>query len=321
MTRPLVSIVVETVTARVDHEGEPLGEIIAGPIASLGRQTWPKDRIELILVVDDQVSPEERQQIASRHPDAKIVPCPAKNYFAAKNTGAAAATGEFVLFLDGDCTAAPDCVEKLVGRFEPDIAAVVGRVRYAGSSWASRTFSVPDFAYILAERDGQASGVNLSCAAFRRSVLAANPLEERIARNGGCYLLFHRLRQAGARMVYEPGALALHRLDFAGLGFFGKHFGRGYDNISVLRADSTDSFRGTRWYRRFGSLALVALSARRILVDWARLARHRRQIGISAVSLPYFALVAAGLRTVELAGALSAQLRSKRSIGAGSQLR
>ena len=310
MNTPLVSVVIETITARVDCHGSVLTDILAAPIAALEDQTWPKDRLEMILVVDQGVSADDLAAAARRFPGVRIASSAATNYFAGKNAGVAASSGEFVVLLDGDCTPAADCIERLIGRFEPGVAAVAGRVRYSGSSWAARTFSVPDFAYIVADRDGQASGINLSCAAIRREVIEANPLEETIARNGGCYLLFHRLRQGGARILYEPGAVALHRLDFRGVGFVGKHFGRGYDNVSVLRADSSDSLRGTRWYRRFGGLALIGFTARRVLVDWARLARHRRQIGISLLALPYFALVGAGLRTVELAGALTAQIRA-----------
>ena len=64
--------------------------------------------------------------------------------------------------------------------------------------------------------------------------------------------------------------------DFDGsVGVFTKHWRRGFDGLKVYQLDEREVFRGTRWYRRYGTLALVGLTARRILVDWANLVRYR----------------------------------------------
>jgi hypothetical protein len=192
------------------------------------------------------------------------------------------------------------------------VTGVAGCVRYEDKGVLARALSVPDFGYILTETDGLASGFNLGNVAFRRDEFLANPLDARIVRNGGCYNLFHQLRAKGARIVYEPEARVSHALDFEGLSFFKKHWARGYEGLKVYQLDERGTFRGTSWYRRFGPLALVALSGRRILVDWARLARHRKQIGVSLPALPAYAVLGAGLRLVELAGSVAASLRRER---------
>jgi hypothetical protein len=191
------------------------------------------------------------------------------------------------------------------------VAAVTGRTRYAGGSRFARTFSVSDFATVLEDGTGGASGLMLNNVAFRRDVLVAHPLETRIRRNGGCYLLYHQLRALGLRMVYEPGAVVAHGLDIRGLGFVRKHFERGYDGVSVYRFDEGAVLRGTRVFRRLGGLALVAFTGRRIVLDWVRMARQRRQMGISALALPYFGAIMLGTRLIELTGALTAVVNSQ----------
>ena len=236
----------------------------------------------------------------------KFVKSPASNYFAAKNAGAAAAAGDIVALLDADCVPADDWLEALLAPFEPGVAAVGGRTRYAGGSWAARTFSVPDFAYVLAGAEGSASGFVINNVAFRREVLLAHPFESRIRRDGGCYLLFHQLRAEGARVLIEPRAVVEHAPDVGGLGFARKHFKRGYDGVAVYRLDARGVLRGTRLLRRLGPAALLPITGRRIVADWLRLLRHRRQIGIPSLAVPYFGAVAVVTRFVELAGGLAA---------------
>jgi hypothetical protein len=81
----------------------------------------------------------------------------------------------------------------------------------------------------------------------------------------------------------------------------------------VYRADEDCVIRGTRLFRRFGALALIAFAGRRILLDWVRLIRNYKQIGISPVTIPYFAAVGAATRLVVLAGAITAVFRNGRA--------
>jgi glycosyltransferase involved in cell wall biosynthesis len=298
MNRPSVSVVVETITLTEGGDAPP--SVLDGVLAAVERQTYPRELVELIVVLHDGTA-----ALRGRHPSAKYVSAQ-DNYFAAKNAGAAAAGGQIIALLDGDCEPAPDWLETLVARFEPGVAVVAGCTRYAGDSITARTFSIPDFAYILGEEGDAASGFNINNLAFRREVLLAHPFDARIRRNGGCYFLFHQLRAAGERVVYEPRAAVAHGLDIEGLGFVRKHFDRGYDGVTVYRLDDAAVLRGTRFFRRLGPLALPAIFARRIAVDWLRMLRHRRQIGIKPLALPYYAAIALTTRLIELAGGLKA---------------
>ncbi|HEY5723736.1 MAG TPA: glycosyltransferase [Allosphingosinicella sp.] len=306
MSRPLVSIVVETVTAREDGGGASLAEALADTLDALAAQTWPGGSMERLLVLDGDVPDSDRDSIAGRFPDVRIVEAKAHNYFEAKNAGAAAAAGEYVALLDGDCAPDPAWLERLMNRFAPGVAAVAGRTRYGGRSLSERIFSIPDFAYVLDSGHGKASGFNINNVVFRREALLAHPFESRIARNGGCYYLFHRLKAAGALVLYEPEAVVNHGNDVAGFGFVRKHFDRGHDGVDVYRLDNDSLLRGTPLFRRLGPLALVGFTVRRILIDWRNLLRHRRQIGIGGAAVPFYWGVAGLLRLIELCGAMKA---------------
>ncbi|MEA3002281.1 MAG: hypothetical protein QOH81_1069 [Sphingomonadales bacterium] len=305
----LVSVVVETVTARFDATGGSLAERMGPTLAALARQTYPAEAMELLLVVDGEAAPQEVEALRPQWPDLRIVTSPRPNYFAAKNAGAAAASGAFVALLDGDCVPAPDWLETLMARFDPSVEVVAGRTRYEEKGWARRILSVPDFAYAFAAPDGNASGFNLNNVAFRRETLLANPLDGRIRRNGACYLLFHQLRAQGVRIVYEPGARTVHGLEAAGLGFLRKHFDRGYDSIAAYRADDRNVLKGTPYFRRFGALALPPIFLRRTALDWKNLVLHRQQMGFGRMWLPVIVLLAGSLRATEFLGALAAALR------------
>jgi glycosyltransferase involved in cell wall biosynthesis len=316
MSMPLVSVVIETITARLDCSSGRLADDLAGTLRALDGQTYPRESIETLLVVDGEVAAADRDRLKRLHPELRILASSTSNYFDAKNAGAAAASGDYVALVDGDCEPAPDWIETLVRAFRPNVAAVAGRTRYAGATWAERVLSIPDFAYVHDEGDGRASGFNINNVLFRRDVLLRHPFDPRIARNGGCYFLFHELRAAGEIILYEPAAMVSHGNDIAGLRFARKHFDRGFDGVTVYRLDERRVLRGTRLFQRLGAIALVGFVGRRILLDWQRLFRHRRQIGIAAATLPFYWGLAALLRMIELCGALAATAMPARASSA-----
>jgi glycosyltransferase involved in cell wall biosynthesis len=277
--------------------------------------------MELIVVTDPGVPAGVPEAISALAPGVRFTESPVSNYFAAKNAGAQAARGSIVAFADADCVTVPDWLERLVGRFEPGVAAVAGRTRYAGGTHWTRTLSVPGFGYAVEDGSGEASSFQLNNSAFARAVILEHPLDERVRRDGACSLLRYQLRAAGKRVVYEPEASATHaRDDITGLNVFRKHYNRGFDGASLYDFDDSGVFQGTRLVRRFGAPALVAVTIRRVLRDWVRIARHRRQIGVPARAIPAFAVVAVVTRTIELAGMLAyTRERSPRRAAEGTR--
>jgi cellulose synthase/poly-beta-1,6-N-acetylglucosamine synthase-like glycosyltransferase len=303
--RPVVSVVIETVTTRHVSVASMVADM-APCLAALHAQTYPADRTELIVVTDPGVPAGVREAISELAPRARFTESPESNYPAAKNAGAQAARGSIVAYVDADCVTAPDWLEQMVGRFEPGVAAVTGRTRYIGGSRWTRMMSVPSFGYAVEDGGGEASSFNLNNSAFARAVILQHPLEERVRRDGACSLLRYQLRAAGKRVVYEPEARATHTHDeITGLNVVKKHYHRGFDGASLYFLDDRGVFQGTRLVRRFGAAALVGVTARRVLRDWGDIARHRRQIGVPARAIPAFAAVSVVTRTIELAGMMA----------------
>jgi len=309
MNRPFISIVIDTIT-RDDYEARPLADDLTVTLDAVARQTYPRELFETIVVVDD-TGHVESGEVVRRYPWVSIVRSPQHSYFAGKNLGARAARGEIVALLDSDCEPVPEWLSMLTAPFaDAGVSAVAGCTRYTGTSLHARTFDVPDFSIVVGDKLGHASAFHLNNSAFRRETFLARPLDARIRRDGGCVLLYHELRAAGARIMYAPQARVSHGLDFAQRGLLKKHFNRGFDGVTVYRADERAVLRGTRLFRRFGALALIAFLPRRILLDWLRLIRNYDQMGISPLAIPYFAIVIVATRLIALTGGITAVLRT-----------
>jgi GT2 family glycosyltransferase len=113
---PLVSIVILTALGAT-HLGECL--------ESLRQQTYPDDRVELI-VVDNGSHDDPTAAILSMVPDAHIIRNQANAGFAAgNNQGAAVATGKYLVFLNDDTRLHPDWLTELVATARRRNAAAV----------------------------------------------------------------------------------------------------------------------------------------------------------------------------------------------------
>jgi GT2 family glycosyltransferase len=312
MNRPFISIVIDTIT-RDDYGARPLADDLQATLDAVARQTYPRELFETIVVVDS-TSDAESGEVVRRYPSVSIVRSPQHSYFAGKNAGARAARGAIVALLDSDCEPVPEWLSMLTAPFaDTGVSAVAGCTRYTGTSFPAWTFAVPDFSIVVGDKLGEASAFHLNNSAFRRETFLTHPLDARIRRDGGCVLLYHELRAAGARIMYAPQARVHHGLDFAQRGLLKKHFNRGFDGVTVYRADEHEVLRGTRLFRRFGALALIAFVPRRIVIDWLRLIRNYKQMGISPATIPYFAAVTVATRLIALTGGLTAVFRTGRA--------
>jgi glycosyltransferase involved in cell wall biosynthesis len=313
MNNPLVSIVIETITARFDSTTGSLADDIHGCLTAVAAQTYQRERIETIVVLDAGIAEDAAADLGRRYPGVRFVFSKESNYFAAKNAGAAAATGEIIALLDSDCEPSRDWLEVLLSRFDAGVDVVAGRTHYAGGSLGSRTLSLAGFAsYVHGDENDNATGFNINNVAFRRDVLIDHPFDSRLRRNGGCYLLFHQLRAAGIRVIFDPRATVAHgNSDIRGLRFASKYFDRGRDGVAAYRLDASAVLKGTNFFRRTGAVGLIAIYGRRIVIDWLHLVRRRRRIGVPALLLPYFAAVTVLTRLIEFAGALASAVAPK----------
>jgi glycosyltransferase involved in cell wall biosynthesis len=118
---PLVSVVIP-----VWGDAAGLGDALD----RLARQTWPRDRLE-VLVVDNGAVGDAPARAAAGRPGVRVVAEPATGSYAARNRGVREARGEVIAFTDADCLPAEDWVERGVARLlaPPGPGLVAGRIR------------------------------------------------------------------------------------------------------------------------------------------------------------------------------------------------
>lgn len=114
MDKPTISIVIPAYNA---------GNTISKAIKASLEQTYPSDKIEVIVV--DDGSADNTADIVKTFPVQYIYQNnagPAK----ARNTGWKASKGEIIFFTDSDCVPEKECIEKLVTQFTDDCIAAAG---------------------------------------------------------------------------------------------------------------------------------------------------------------------------------------------------
>jgi glucosyl-dolichyl phosphate glucuronosyltransferase len=199
-------------------------------LASLGKQSLPKSKYEVIVV--DNSSNTRAQRNFWKRPRRKLAltleiqaePGLSK----ARNTGTRVATAPIVAFCDDDAVASPTWLESLVGVFndEPSAGMAGGPVVPIWPSsappwlhpWLTGFFTILDRGQsrrpLVAEE--WLAGTNV---AFRRELLLKlGGFDETLGRRGTRLLsneeleVSHRLRALGFKSFYEPAALVHHKV-------------------------------------------------------------------------------------------------------------
>jgi mycofactocin glycosyltransferase len=138
-----------------------------------------------------------------------------RSSYHARNAGAAAASNEWILFMDADCAPRPDLLDAYFASAVPlDWGAVAGQIlgdhrqRSLAARYArSRRLFDHAGGLIRAEEGGAGAGNLL----VRRSAFVEIGGFARGIRSGGDLDLCRRLRGAGWRLGFRPGAVVHHR--------------------------------------------------------------------------------------------------------------
>ena len=216
--RPRVSIC-------ITHFDRPA--LLAMALDSVRAQEWPD--LEVVLVDDGSTLPESRAALAALAPDFAArgwVLIEQENRYlgAARNAAAAAATGEWLLFLDDDNLLKPDAVSRLVhaALMAGVDCLTAGGVRFRGTGDPRRSDAATGTPLRFL---GPARAWNLyrnvvgdACALVRARAFAA------VGGYGEAYRLgmddvefYNRLMEAGFRVEHHPGALFYYRLSPGGM--------------------------------------------------------------------------------------------------------
>jgi lipopolysaccharide/colanic/teichoic acid biosynthesis glycosyltransferase/GT2 family glycosyltransferase len=180
-------------------------------LAALADQDYPPGAYEVIVV--DDGSTDDTAAIA-RAAGVQVITQPNAGPAAARNTGAAAATGDLLLFTDADCAPVPGWMRGLIAAFaDPRVAGA------KGAYLTRQTALVPRFTQLeYADRYDRMAGaetidfVDTYSAAYRRDVFLANRGFDAIFPTASVedQELSFRLAEKGYRLVFAPQAQVYH---------------------------------------------------------------------------------------------------------------
>jgi hypothetical protein len=142
-------------------------------LAALRAQAWPAGRHEIVYA--DDGSTDASRQIAPRLTDRVVMAAGPPSAGAARNAGAAASTGDVLVFIDSDVVAPPGTVAALVRTLadDPGLAAVFGSydAQPAHPALVSRFRNLLHH-YVHQRSSPQAETFWAGCGAVRRDAFA-----------------------------------------------------------------------------------------------------------------------------------------------------
>lgn len=207
-----------------------LGQVIE----ALSRQTARSAIRELIVVGQDRYGlvPAGVRFIHTPRP---ISPA------AARNLGARQASGEYLLFVDADCIAAPGLVERILARHRQGLPVVGGAVIAETANYWTLCDNLLVFApYLTSATAGPRPYLPSHALSIARATFAElGGFDESFAPTGEDMDLSLRLRARGHQLFLEPSAGVAHRPPRASAAAVFEHlrsFGRGYYRLQRQHA-------------------------------------------------------------------------------------
>lgn len=214
-------------------------------LESFAAQSYPGHDIEVLIVDDGSTdqTPEFVERLVGQWDDEKprvtVLRQAHQGPAAARNRGAAAATGEFLLFTDADCVAEYDWVKQMVLPFQsPEVAAVKGAYKTRQRSLVAR-FAQAEFdaRYRLLAASRYVDVVFSYSAGFRRELfisIGGFDTTFPVADNEDTELSY-RVATAGHKIVFNPRAIIYHRHPATFKQYLRKKHSRAYWRMMVYK--------------------------------------------------------------------------------------
>jgi GT2 family glycosyltransferase len=252
-------------------------------IAALTRQTMRAQIADIIVVGQDRYG--------RIPPDVRFVPTSRPRSAAAtRNIGARLASGDYLLFLDADCIAAPDLVEQMLACHQRGHAVVSGGITIETDNYWVLCDNILAFAPFLSSAPAgpraHVPSLNLSIA--RSLFERLGGFDERFSGAAGEDMdLSLRLREQGYVLHFEPRSRISHRPQRTTARAVWQHlraFGRLHRQVQRQHAALSRSPLATLHRRWWG--VLLALSPLLALRDVLYLSRQIRTVPQSWRLLP-----------------------------------
>jgi glycosyltransferase involved in cell wall biosynthesis len=181
-------------------------------LAALQAQTYPKDRLEIIVV--DNASTDATAEVVQGFAGVTLLHEPVAGSYHARNRALGQARGDYVAFTDADCIPAPDWLEKAIGhaRARPDAGVIAGRIElFRPEPKADELYECYERLYSFRQDIGARKGF---CATAnwigRRDDLLAFGGFQADRKSGADGELAHRFHVSGRPIVYAADAVVRH---------------------------------------------------------------------------------------------------------------
>jgi GT2 family glycosyltransferase len=202
----------------------------------------------------------------------------------ARNLGAQHATGDTLLFIDSDCIAALDLIERLLPHLASGRHVICGGVTIDDVSYWTRCDNLLVFAEILdsAPAGTRATIPSLNLTIRRELFLAMGGFDERFPGAAGEDLDFGlRLRRQGQALHFEPMARITHRPARATPKAIWQHlrgFGRAHAHVAQAHPDYSPIVARLRpsqaWLIMAGAVPLATVDVVRLFATTPALRCH-----------------------------------------------
>jgi hypothetical protein len=209
----------------------------------------------------------------------RVLAVPGAEYYELKNAGAAAATGDIVLYLDSDVVPDPGYLASLLRPFDDDeVAGVAGNSYIETTTVFEKAFALTWNFPLRSTTDEQRPAERFASnnVAFRREVAQRFPFPTitETAR-GSCSWLGVILARKGLKVVEAPSAQVVHPAPSGARNFTARALARGRDRVMLVGPGPPRTARATALRFR-GDLGR---SARALM-------RNRRHVGLRPGQVP-----------------------------------
>lgn len=249
-------------------------------LKSLAKQSYPRESME-IIVVDDGSIDGTVAGLSRSFPEIKIVQKIHSGADNSRNAGVAAARGDYVLFIDADCTAAPHWIESMLSALQDDLSPVVGgRIRH-NDNFVVKVIGVSDFGGFQGLETKDLNTIpccNMGVAKYVFDTIHFDPH----AGIGGDVLFCAQLRSAGYRLTYSPAPVVFHHPPADLHGFFKRAVRYGEGFVRIRRANPEIRYS---LYLKGGVFSVVPATLGRTLLDWYRLLKYRKESDVRIVEV------------------------------------
>ena len=206
MSSPKISVIVVAYMAQ---------DVISDCIESLLKQTYSKEKYEIIVVIDDsETFNVARKYSSSNAPQIKIEYRTKRgNIPSARNAGIYLSKGEVIAFTDSDCVVHERWLEQLGEKLErfSTLVGVGGAVRPFSLDPISRALALLNMVSWSGGEESLKKQLATSNAAYRRDVLTEVGGFDEGASVGEDVDLYRRVTQQGYHVLYDPGIIVYHK--------------------------------------------------------------------------------------------------------------